>query len=66
MNNKDLVVYNKKTKEIIAIIPVIKGNRTALPTVVFKKGYDSIIKDCNEKYITGDGKHIYLETKKEA
>lgn len=58
MNNNDLVVYNKETKEIIAIIPVIKGNRSA----VFKKGYDSIIKDCNEKYITGDGKHIYLET----
>ena len=33
MNNKDLVVYNKETKEIIAIIPVIKGNRSA----VFKK-----------------------------
>ena len=56
MNNKDLVVYNKKTKEIIAIMPVIKGNRPA----VFKKGYDSIIKDCNEKYMTGDGKYIYL------
>lgn len=23
----------------------------------------TLIKDCNEKYITGDGKHIYLETK---
>lgn len=25
----------------------------------------TLIKDCNEKYITGDGKHVYLETKKE-
>ena len=23
----------------------------------------TLIKDCNEKYITGDGKHIYVETK---
>lgn len=56
MENDDLIIYKKDSREIIAIIPIIKGNRPA----VFKKGYDSIIKDCNEKYMTGDGKYIYL------
>lgn len=57
MENDDLIVYNKETKEVIAIIPIISGNRPA----VFKKGYDSIIKNCNEKHLIGDGKNIYLK-----
>ena len=56
LENSDFVVYNTETKEIIAIVPIIAGKRDA----VFKKGYSSVIKDCNEKFIVGDGKHIYL------
>lgn len=56
MENDDLIIYKKDSREIIAIIPIIKGDRPA----VFKKCYTSVIKKCDERNILGDGKHIYL------
>jgi hypothetical protein len=56
MKNDDLIIYKKDNREIIAIIPIIRGDR---PTVL-KKGYMSVIKKCDERNILGDGKHIYL------
>ena len=56
MENVDLIIYKKDNREIIAIIPIIKGDRPA----VFKKGYTFVIKKCDERNILGDGKHIYL------
>lgn len=56
MENDDLIIYKKDSREIIAIIPIIRGDRPA----VFKKGYMSVIKKYDERNILGDGKHIYL------
>lgn len=40
MENDDLIIYKKDSREIIAIIPIIKGDKPA----VFKKCYTSVIK----------------------
>lgn len=55
LENKDLVIYDKETREIFAIIPYAVDREG-----VFKEDFDCLVVDTDTEYIVGDGKNIYL------
>ena len=53
--NKDIVVYNKETREIIAILT----NIDSFEDIILNKQFDYDRVDSNKPYIKGDGEKLY-------
>ena len=52
---KDIVVYEKDTRQILAIIPLLRNDNAVL-----KKGIDFEIRDSDSANIIGNGQNIFL------
>lgn len=55
LKEKDIIVYEKDTRQILAIIPLLRNDNAVL-----KKGIDFEIRDSDAENIIGNGKTIYL------
>lgn len=55
LKSKDIIVYEKDTRQILAIIPLLRNDNAVL-----KKGIDFEIRNSDSANIIGNGKNIFL------
>lgn len=55
LKDKDIIVYEKDTRQILAIIPLLRNDNAVL-----KKGIDFEIRNSDDANIIGNGKNIFL------
>lgn len=55
IKEKDIIVYEKDSRQILAIIPLLRNDNAVL-----KKGIDFEIRNSDDANIIGNGKNIFL------